>query len=514
MVITAYPSTCLSGFSQILFPAEQTIVENAIASLELINIHTPTEYTSNLIGGLQATLQRSTDYNGRNGSSDKSVGLALALGLVGKVEASRAISRIETPPLSAVSTLMAAGAAISAGYVSLPAISLNLSKISFDPRTGMTSVNLPISLLNSAQTVLDRDSPISGSVLLRHSFDKSVSYELAIEIIDHSQSVQITAAPKGQGIQPFDSERAYGMIVGLLYCLGQLESTHLSANQNAHHPTGEESDLSTAAPIVQHMSSCRIYQVDAFTDAVFGGNPAAVVALKRWLSDETLQEIARENNLPETAFFVREGEIFRLRWFTPTREVELCGHGTLATAHVLFNVLHSPEKELVFDTKSGRLVVRKNGAVLIMDFPAILSYPMAMEATKSLFPTVKPVELLRSRQDLLAVLPSEDDVKSYLPTWQAVTYEGHRGLIITARGQDVDFVSRCFYPEGDIIDEDPVTGSAHCQMAPYWSKKLGKATLKARQISKRGGIVDCEIKGNRVFLTGSAVLYLSGNILY
>lgn len=256
----------------------------------------------------------------------------------------------------------------------------------------------------------------------------------------------------------------------------------------------------------------KLYQIDAFADEVFKGNPAAVVPLDAWLPDKVMQNIALENNLSETAFFVREKDVFHLRWFTPAREVELCGHATLATAYVIFNVLNYSEKEICFSTKSGRLVVKRNGENFVMDFPAIPSIQTKIDNELSWLNDIKIVEVLRSKQDLMVVLPSEADIVSFAPVWEKVDFAGHCGLIITAKGKDVDFVSRCFYPELDVT-EDPVTGSAHCQLAPYWSKKLGKTVLKARQLSARGGSLLCEVKGGRVFLTGSAVLYLVGEIV-
>lgn len=255
----------------------------------------------------------------------------------------------------------------------------------------------------------------------------------------------------------------------------------------------------------------KLYQVDAFADEVFKGNPAAVIQLEKWLSDATLQNIALENNLSETAFFIREKDCFHLRWFTPAREVDLCGHATLATAYVLFNILNYSKSEICFLTKSGKLVVRRSGDNLIMDFPAIISQQTSVDKDLAWLNKIGVIEVFKSRQDLMAILPSESAVRSYSPVWNGVSFAGHRGLIITARGDNVDFVSRCFYPELS-VEEDPVTGSAHCQMAPYWAKKLGKNILKAKQLSKRGGSIICEIKGDRVFLSGTAVLYLTGEI--
>ncbi len=252
-----------------------------------------------------------------------------------------------------------------------------------------------------------------------------------------------------------------------------------------------------------------IFHVDAFTSELFAGNPAAVVPLDQWLPDDLLQKIAMENNLSETAFFVKRGGLFELRWFTPAREVDLCGHATLATAFVLFSELNHPGKEIRFTTKSGELIVRKNGQAFVMDFPLIESSPAGPEVARSLPADLRPIEVLTSKQDLVVVLKSESDVARFDPDKTSLRFNGHRGIGLTAKGDDVDFVSRFFYPELR-IEEDPVTGSAHCQLAPYWSKRLGKTTLKARQISRRGGEIICEVKGERVFLTGTATMYLTG----
>lgn len=254
-----------------------------------------------------------------------------------------------------------------------------------------------------------------------------------------------------------------------------------------------------------------IYQVDAFTDTLFAGNPAAVVPLREWLRDEQMQNIAAENNLSETAFFAKEGDSYRLRWFTPTTEVDLCGHATLATAHVLFEELGFEGEEIVFKTKSGILTVGREGGMLRMNFPA-------ME-----MPSVKPPEVLfkalglkkasdvYKTDDYMIVVDSESEVAAVKPDMKMLKEIPARGVIVTAKGDEVDFVSRFFAPQSG-VDEDPVTGSAHTKSAPYWSKKLGKKELKARQISKRGGDLTCRMKGDRVEILGHAVTYLTGEI--
>ena len=254
----------------------------------------------------------------------------------------------------------------------------------------------------------------------------------------------------------------------------------------------------------------KIYQVDAFTEKVFAGNPAAVCPLEEWLDDEMLQAIAMENNLSETAFFVPEGEGYRLRWFTPAMEVDLCGHATLATAHALFEVLGYAKPEIVFETRSGKLTVGRDGDHLRMDFPT--QPPQPCEATRALREGLKrePVEVLAA-DDFVAVYEKEEDVRSLTPDFRVLKELDIRGVIATAPGDEVDFVSRVFAP-GAGIDEDPVTGSAHCELAPYWGQRLGKIRMQARQISQRGGEVVCELAGDRVLLYGQAVLYMEGEV--
>jgi len=253
-----------------------------------------------------------------------------------------------------------------------------------------------------------------------------------------------------------------------------------------------------------------IYQIDAFTDEVFAGNPAAVAPLKEWLSDEAMQAIAMENNLSETAFFVPEGEGFRLRWFTPAAEVELCGHATLASAHLLFSELGYDKEAIAFETRSGRLTVERRSEGYAMDFPAT--------AAQSHEPVPDLAEALGGAPQALlvgsyamAVFETADEVAGLAPNFEAISKLDWWGVIATAPGDDYDFVSRFFAPAKS-VPEDPVTGSAHCMAAPYWAERLGRNDLKARQISKRGGEVGCLVKGDRVELTGKAVLFLKGEI--
>lgn len=253
-----------------------------------------------------------------------------------------------------------------------------------------------------------------------------------------------------------------------------------------------------------------IFQVDAFASEVFEGNPAAVVPLDSWLPDHTLQKIAEENNLSETAFFVAENDSFSLRWFTPEGEVDLCGHATLATAHVLFERLGYSDHAIQFQTNSGLLIVEKSDSGYSMDFPATV--PTAVVAPSILIDAlgVSPKEVLTGF-DYVVVLDNETEVRSVAPDFAKLSQLDLRGVIITSPGDKVDFVSRCFFPKLR-VNEDPVTGSAHCELAPYWSEKLGKNRLMAQQLSKRTGIVGCEVTGDRIVLQGNAVDYLQGKI--
>lgn len=255
----------------------------------------------------------------------------------------------------------------------------------------------------------------------------------------------------------------------------------------------------------------KIYQIDAFSKTVFGGNPAAVVPLESWLDDAIMQKIAEENYLSETAFFAPEGEGFGLRWFTPVSEVELWGHATLASAFVLFEIFGFSGNMIIFETKSGKLTVaREADGMLSMDFPA--EFASVCETPKELAEAigVTPIETLTG-VDYVALLGSEREVLELKPDFAKLKKLDGRGLIVTAKGDTSDFVSRFFAPKLG-IDEDPVTGSAHCALAPYWSKKLGKTTLHAKQLSKRGGEIECALRGDRVLLGGYATKYMAGEI--
>jgi predicted PhzF superfamily epimerase YddE/YHI9 len=252
----------------------------------------------------------------------------------------------------------------------------------------------------------------------------------------------------------------------------------------------------------------RLFQVDAFASAVFGGNPAAVMPLDRWLPDALLQSIAAENNLAETAFFVPNRDGFDLRWFTPTVEVDLCGHATLATAFVLWERLGYAAGQISFDTRSGRLHVTRSGGRLWLDFPSrpLPAGPIPDALAGALGGA--PVECLSGWVHIL-VYATAAEVAALQPDMRALRAVDHFAVIATAPGEDCDFVSRFFAPRQG-IDEDPVTGSAHCSLTPYWASRLGRAELRARQISSRGGELICRLDGDRVRIGGRAVLYLEG----
>jgi PhzF family phenazine biosynthesis protein len=253
-----------------------------------------------------------------------------------------------------------------------------------------------------------------------------------------------------------------------------------------------------------------LYQIDAFTDRLFGGNPAGVVPLRRWLPDKTLHAIAFENNLPETAFFMTEGEGYRLRWFTPAVEVDLCGHATLASAYVIANFLQPERKEMWFETRSGRLTVTRQGDAFVLDFPVRPSQPIEAPAVGQAL-GVQPSDLLAS-VPYLAIFDTWEQVAALKPDLAAVAALDLDGILATAPGRDgVDYVARYFAP-GAGIPEDPATGSAQCVLMPYWAKRLGRTHLIGRQISQRIGDFECELVGNRVKIRGRAVCYLRGSI--
>jgi PhzF family phenazine biosynthesis protein len=256
-----------------------------------------------------------------------------------------------------------------------------------------------------------------------------------------------------------------------------------------------------------------IYQVDAFTDRLFAGNPAAVCPLKEWLPAETMQSIAAENNLAETAFFAAEGDGYLLRWFTPTVEIELCGHATLASAYVVTRILEPARTTVPFRTlKAGTLTVTRVGERLVMDFPSRPAEPRPADPRVVAALGKPPVETLAQGHHILAVYERAEDIIDIKPDFAALRAVGGVSVIVTAPGTGgVDFVSRFFAPNHG-IDEDPVTGGAHCVLTPYWARRLGKTRLRARQLSARGGDLVCELKGERIALEGNAKLYLEGTI--
>ena len=253
-----------------------------------------------------------------------------------------------------------------------------------------------------------------------------------------------------------------------------------------------------------------LYQVDAFTNRLFGGNPAAVVLLESWLPDDVLAAIAAENNLAETAYVIPGPGAMPLRWFTPKVEVDLCGHATLASADVLFRHRFPGQERLAFETRSGKLTVARRDGLLSMDFPSRPGRPVAVTEDLAAALGRRPREAYLAR-DLMAVFDAESDVRAIEPDLQRLWAIDAFAVIITAPGAEVDFVSRFFSPRAG-IPEDPVTGSAHCTLIPYWAQRLDKTELTARQLSRRGGELYCALRGERVDIAGRAVEYLKGEI--
>ena len=255
----------------------------------------------------------------------------------------------------------------------------------------------------------------------------------------------------------------------------------------------------------------KIYQLDAFTNKVFGGNPAAVVPLTKWISDELMQKIALENNLAETAFYVWEGDKYHIRWFTPTVEVDLCGHATLATAYQIFHYENYQKSIIEFNSRSGILKVEKRDDLLELDFPMDKLSPS--ETPQALVEALgaTPKETIKGLTDYMLVFDNEAQIKAFEPDFKKIASVKCRGIMVTAQGDEVDFVSRFFGPASG-IDEDPVTGSAHTTLTPYWAKILNKTTLSAKQISSRGGDLMCTLVGDRVKIAGKVAPYLVGEI--
>jgi PhzF family phenazine biosynthesis protein len=254
------------------------------------------------------------------------------------------------------------------------------------------------------------------------------------------------------------------------------------------------------------------YVVDAFTDKVFGGNPAAVCIMEEWLADDVMLNIAKENNLSETAYAVKEGTDYRLRWFTPGGEIDLCGHATLATAYVITRFYEPKSVEIRFQTRSGLLTVVKKGELLEMDFP---SYELTkVDVTDEMADAigVRPLEAYLSR-DLVCILPTEEEVRKAAPDMEKVKKLDGLLLHISAKGKEYDCVSRSYAPKVN-IPEDPVCGSGHCHIVPYWANKEGKSTIVAYQASPRGGVLYCEYLGERLKMSGKAVLFSEAEIYY
>ncbi len=254
----------------------------------------------------------------------------------------------------------------------------------------------------------------------------------------------------------------------------------------------------------------RFYQIDAFTDRVFGGNPAGVCFLDEWVADAILKNVAAENNLPETAFLVGTGNHYELRWFTPEVEIDLCGHGTLASAFAVFQFIQPDLERVDFRTKGGPLSVKRARDLLIMDFPARRPEPCPPPDGLDQILGAPHSQTLRSR-DLVVVYETEEQIRGLSPDLGRLARLDFFGVIVTAPGRSCDFVSRFFAP-GAGIPEDPVTGSAHCSLIPYWSERLGKKELRALQLSKRGGELSCVDQGERVAIGGKAATYLTGTI--
>ncbi len=254
-----------------------------------------------------------------------------------------------------------------------------------------------------------------------------------------------------------------------------------------------------------------IYQVDAFADKVFSGNPAAVIPLENWLNDELMQNIALENNLSETAFFIPAENGFQIRWFTPGAEVDLCGHATLASAHVIFNHLNYTEKEIQFESRSGTLTVKNVDDFLVLNFPTSnISEVDIPNNLKDAF-NIAPVKCIKGRDDLMLIYNNEHEIIQLIPDFQKILESKTRGIICTAKSEKFDFVSRFFAPAVG-VDEDPVTGSAHTILIPFWAKELNKKQLHAKQISARGGELYCEYLNDRTTIGGKAITYLIGDI--
>ena len=256
-----------------------------------------------------------------------------------------------------------------------------------------------------------------------------------------------------------------------------------------------------------------LYHVDAFTDQMFSGNPAAVCVIPEWLPDDQLHNISKENNLPVTAFIVHEKDAYHIRWITPEYELDICGHGSLAAGYVIFNYIDTSLQKVDFHSRTEVLPVIRNRDLVTLNFPAKnierCSLPLLEQGLG-----LSPNEIYQYKNErCLAVYNTEDEIKALKPDVQILKKLEHRGITVTAMGKEVDFVSRTFYPQKTIA-EDPVTGASHCLLAPYWSKRLNKIELQARQVSQRGGEMICHYQGDRVLISGKAVMYMQGMIAH
>ncbi|TAK73110.1 MAG: PhzF family phenazine biosynthesis protein [Gammaproteobacteria bacterium] len=260
------------------------------------------------------------------------------------------------------------------------------------------------------------------------------------------------------------------------------------------------------------MGKFPIYHIDAFTDRVFSGNPAAVCVLPTWLPDEDLHAIAKENNLPATAYLVREKDQFHIRWVTPEYELEICGHGSIASGYVILNLLEPTWQQVNIQSRVETLQITRTGEWITLNFPAravekCQAYPLLEQGLG-----LKPQEIYQYKNErCFAVYETEEEVKQLVPNIQILKQLEHRGISVTAKGSDADFVSRTFYPT-KTISEDPATGASHCLLAPYWAARLNKRQLYAKQVSSRGGEMLCDYQNDRVLISGKAVLYLQGMI--
>lgn len=283
----------------------------------------------------------------------------------------------------------------------------------------------------------------------------------------------------------------------------------MEANRN--HPLRELNKDPGESRSKQTFMELKLYQVDAFTNRLFSGNPAAVCPLDRWLPLSLMQQIALENNLAETAFYVPEDAGYRIRWFTPATEVDLCGHATLAAAFVLFHLAGHPGDSLSFYSRSGTLTVTRKREWLTLDFPSDVLREVPAPETIDWGLDIRPSAAFKGKTDYMLVYEGEAEIRAMAPDFEKMTRLDCRGVIVTARGTGSDFVSRFFAPASG-INEDPVTGSAHTSLTPYWSAQLGKKKLSAIQLSNRRGYLHCEDLGTRVLITGEARLYLTGTI--